>query len=147
MTNIFELSLTKIVNGIKNKDFTSEEVTKSFINKSQKSKKSAKKLFMGSKDPRKVIGAPWGCFRVLRVVSDNFLEKSNFSDFYIFSDFTFFKKSEKFDFSKKMSKIPPKDPETPPRCPNHLSGVLGTHKQLFGTFLKCLRFSPILLLK
>jgi len=39
MSNISELSLNKIVNGIKKKDFTSEEVTKSFINKSQKSKK------------------------------------------------------------------------------------------------------------
>ena len=39
MSNISELTLTKIVNGIKKKDFTSEEVTNSFINKSQKSKK------------------------------------------------------------------------------------------------------------
>jgi len=39
MTKISELSLTKIVNGIKKKDFTSEEVTKSFIESSKKSKK------------------------------------------------------------------------------------------------------------
>ena len=39
MSNISELSLTKIVLGIKKKDFTSEEVTKSFINNSKKSKK------------------------------------------------------------------------------------------------------------
>ena len=30
MSKILELSLTKIVNGIKKKDFSSEEVTKSF---------------------------------------------------------------------------------------------------------------------
>ncbi len=39
MSNISELSLTKIINGIKKKDFTSEEVTKVFINNSQNSKK------------------------------------------------------------------------------------------------------------
>ena len=39
MSKITELSLTKIVNGIKKKEFTSEEVTNSFINNSQKSKK------------------------------------------------------------------------------------------------------------
>ena len=39
MSNISDLSLTQIVNGIKKKDFTSEEVTKSFINNSKKSKK------------------------------------------------------------------------------------------------------------
>ncbi len=39
MSKISELSLTKIVNGIKKKDFTSEEVTKSFIDKCTKSKK------------------------------------------------------------------------------------------------------------
>jgi len=39
MSKISELSLTKIVNGIKRKDFTSEEVTKSFIDNSIKSKK------------------------------------------------------------------------------------------------------------
>ena len=39
MSRISELSLTKIVNGIKKKDFTSEEVTKSFIDSSRKSKK------------------------------------------------------------------------------------------------------------
>ena len=39
MSKISELSLTKIVNGIKKKDFTSEEVTKSFIESSSKSKK------------------------------------------------------------------------------------------------------------
>ena len=39
MSKISELSLTKIVNGIKKKDFTSEEVTKSFIDNSKKSKK------------------------------------------------------------------------------------------------------------
>ena len=38
MSKISELSLTKIVNGIKKKDFTSEEVTNSFINNSKKSK-------------------------------------------------------------------------------------------------------------
>ena len=38
MTNITQFSLTKIVNGIKKKEFTSEEVTKSFINNSKKSK-------------------------------------------------------------------------------------------------------------
>ena len=35
MSKISELSLTKIVNGIKKKDFTSEEVTKSFIDNSK----------------------------------------------------------------------------------------------------------------
>ena len=39
MFNISKLSLTKIINGIKKKDFTSEEVTKVFINNSQNSKK------------------------------------------------------------------------------------------------------------
>jgi len=39
MSKISELSLTKIVNGIKKKDFSSEEVTRSFINSSKKSKK------------------------------------------------------------------------------------------------------------
>ena len=39
MSKISELSLTKIVKGLKKKDFTSEEVTKSFINNSKKSKK------------------------------------------------------------------------------------------------------------
>jgi len=39
MSKISELSLTKIVNGIKKKDFTSEEVTKFFIDRSSKSKK------------------------------------------------------------------------------------------------------------
>jgi len=39
MSKILELSLTKIVNGIKKKDFSSEEVTKSFIDSSKKSKK------------------------------------------------------------------------------------------------------------
>ncbi len=39
MSDISELSLTKIVNGIKKKDFSSEEVTKSFVNNSKKSKK------------------------------------------------------------------------------------------------------------
>ena len=39
MSKISELSLTKIVNGIKKKDFTSEEVTKSFIQESKNSKK------------------------------------------------------------------------------------------------------------
>ena len=39
MLNILKLSLTEIVNGIKKKDFTSEEVTKAFIENSKKSKK------------------------------------------------------------------------------------------------------------
>jgi len=39
MSKISELSLTKIVNGIKKKEFSSEEVTKSFIDSSKKSKK------------------------------------------------------------------------------------------------------------
>ena len=39
MKNISELTLTKIVDGIKKKKFSSEEVTKSFIKNSQKSKK------------------------------------------------------------------------------------------------------------
>ena len=39
MSKISELSLTKIVNGIKKKDFTSEEVTKLFIDNCKKSKK------------------------------------------------------------------------------------------------------------
>ena len=39
MSNISELTLTKIVNGIKKKEFKSEEVTNSFIKNSQKSKK------------------------------------------------------------------------------------------------------------
>ena len=39
MSNIHKLTLTKIVNGIKKKDFTSEDVTNSFINNSKKSKK------------------------------------------------------------------------------------------------------------
>ena len=39
MSKISELSLAKIVNGIKKKDFSSEEVTKSFIDSSKKSKK------------------------------------------------------------------------------------------------------------
>ena len=39
MSNISELSLTKLVAGIKKKFFTSEEVTKSFVSNSEKSKK------------------------------------------------------------------------------------------------------------
>jgi len=39
MSKISELSLTKIVNGIKKKNFSSEEVTKSFIDNSKKAKK------------------------------------------------------------------------------------------------------------
>ena len=39
MSNISEFSLTELVLGIKKKDFTSEEVTKSFISNSEKSKK------------------------------------------------------------------------------------------------------------
>ena len=39
MPNISQFSLTKIVNGIKKKEFSSEEVTKSFINNSKKSEK------------------------------------------------------------------------------------------------------------
>ena len=39
MSKISELSLTKIVNGIKNKDFSSEEVTSVFIKNSKNSKK------------------------------------------------------------------------------------------------------------
>ena len=39
MANISEFSLTKLVSGIKKKDFTSEEVTMSFINNSKKAKK------------------------------------------------------------------------------------------------------------
>ena len=39
MSDILKLSLTEIINGIKKKDFTSEEVTKEFINNSKKSKK------------------------------------------------------------------------------------------------------------
>ena len=39
MSKISELSLAKIVSGIKKKDFTSEEVTKTFIDSSRKSKK------------------------------------------------------------------------------------------------------------
>jgi len=39
MSNISELSLTKIVKGIKKKEFKSEEVTKAFIENSDKSKK------------------------------------------------------------------------------------------------------------
>ena len=39
MSNISEFSLSKLVNGIKKKEFSSEEVTKSFINNSKKSKK------------------------------------------------------------------------------------------------------------
>ena len=39
MENISEFSLTKLVSGIQKKDFTSEEVTKSFIKNSEKSKK------------------------------------------------------------------------------------------------------------
>ena len=39
MSDISQLSLTHIVSGIKKKNFTSEEVTKSFINNSEKSKK------------------------------------------------------------------------------------------------------------
>ena len=36
MTKFSQLSLKEIVNGIKNKEFTSEEVTKSFIENSKK---------------------------------------------------------------------------------------------------------------
>ena len=39
MANISELTLSEISNGIKSKEFSSEEVTKSFINNSKKSKK------------------------------------------------------------------------------------------------------------
>ena len=39
MANISEFSLTKLVSGIKKKDFTSEEVTESFIKNSEKSNK------------------------------------------------------------------------------------------------------------
>ena len=39
MANISDFTITKLVSGIKKKDFTSEEVTKIFINNSEKSKK------------------------------------------------------------------------------------------------------------
>ena len=39
MSNISKLSLVKLVEGIKKKEFTSEEVTKIFISNSKKSKK------------------------------------------------------------------------------------------------------------
>jgi len=39
MTNISDFTITKLVSGIKKKDFTSEEVTKAFISNSEKSKK------------------------------------------------------------------------------------------------------------
>ena len=39
MSNIIKLSLSEIVDGIKKKNFTSEEVTKVFIDNSIKSKK------------------------------------------------------------------------------------------------------------
>ena len=39
MTNILGLSLTKLVSGIKKKDFTSEELTNSYIDNSKKAKK------------------------------------------------------------------------------------------------------------
>ena len=39
MENISDFTITKLVSGIKKKDFTSEEVTKTFINNSEKSKK------------------------------------------------------------------------------------------------------------
>jgi len=39
MANISEFSLTELASGIKKKDFTSEEATKSFINNSKKTKK------------------------------------------------------------------------------------------------------------
>jgi len=38
MINISGFSLAKLVSGIKKKDFTSEEVTRSFIKNSEKSK-------------------------------------------------------------------------------------------------------------
>ena len=39
MSNISEFSLSKLVLGIKKKDFSSEEVTRSFIKNSEQSKK------------------------------------------------------------------------------------------------------------
>ena len=39
MENISDFTITKLVSGIKKKDFTSEEVTKSFIKNSEKSGK------------------------------------------------------------------------------------------------------------
>ena len=39
MANISDFTLTKLVAGIKKKDFTSQEVTESFISSSEKSKK------------------------------------------------------------------------------------------------------------
>ena len=39
MENISDFTITKLVSGIKKKDYTSEEVTKAFINNSEKSKK------------------------------------------------------------------------------------------------------------
>ena len=39
MANLSEFSLTRLTSGIRKKDFTSEEVTKSFIKNSKKSKK------------------------------------------------------------------------------------------------------------
>ena len=39
MTNITELSLNEIVDNIKNKSFSSVEVTKAFVERSEKSKK------------------------------------------------------------------------------------------------------------
>ena len=38
MANISEFTITKLISGIKKKDFTSEEVTKAFISNSEKSK-------------------------------------------------------------------------------------------------------------
>ena len=72
MANISDFTLTKLVSGIKKKDFTSQEVTESFISSSEKSKKlntyitkcfeeavSAAKNF----DKKKIIKVCWQVFR------------------------------------------------------------------------------------
>ncbi len=71
MVNISNFTLTKLIEGIKKKNFTSQEVTQSFISSSEKSKKlntyitkcfekaiSAAKNF----DKKKIIKVCWQAF-------------------------------------------------------------------------------------
>ena len=120
-------------------------------------KKLPKSCLWVPRTPKRCLGHIGGVSGPLGLISDNFFEKSIFSDFEIFSGFQIFKKSQKkkirtkiFFFLKNVQEKCSRQTfkkKCPPICPKHLSGVLGFHRQLFGNFFGFLRFSPILLLK
>ena len=80
MSKISELSLTKIVDGIKKKDFTSEEVTKSFIDNSKKSKKLNSYITECFDEALKFSKNLFGCFDLCltsNIETKNFLTELN----------------------------------------------------------------------